>query len=86
VTGMFGVFHLGTIELLGLPSADAKAGSKPVSLGSYYVSPREAVTLDVEVALAPTIGTLVLMLRDADGKDLGELDRVMVPAAEPDKR
>jgi Domain of unknown function (DUF4380) len=85
VAGLFGVFHLGTVDLLGLPNADAKAGAKPTSLGSYYVSPREPVALDLEVPLAPTIGTLVLMLRDADGKDLGELDRVAVPAVEPAK-
>lgn len=88
VTGLFGVFHHGTVELLGLPAAEGKdkAGAKAASLGSYYVSPLEAVTLDLEVGLSPTIGTLVLMLRDAEGKDLGELDRVAVPAVEPEKR
>lgn len=92
VAGLFGVFHIGTVELLGLPATDIKeakdpkAGAKAISLGSYYVSPLEPVALDVEVPLSPTISTLVLMLRDADGKDLGELDRVAVPPAEPEKR
>ena len=81
-TAHIGVFHQGTIDLLGLPAADAKA-AKPVALGSYYVSPTEAFQLDVEVALPPTVGVLVLMLRDGEGTSLGELDRVAVPLAEP---
>ena len=85
VSGLFGVFHHGTVDLIGLPTGDAKTG-KPVSLGSYYVSPLEPLTLDVEVTLAPTIGTLALVLRDSDGRDLGELDRVPVPPAETEKR
>lgn len=81
VAGLFGVFHLGTVELHGLPAADAKAGTKPVVLGSYYVSPLEPVTLDLDVAMPAGIGTVVLLLRDSDGKDLGELDRAAVPVA-----
>jgi hypothetical protein len=54
-----------------------------VALGSYYVSPLEPLTLDVEVTLPPTVGILALVLRDADGKSLGEIDRVAVPQAEP---
>lgn len=85
VTGQFGVFHQGTIDLLGLPAADAK-GAKPVALGSYYVSPLEPVALDVEVVLSPTIATIALALRNSDGHDLGEIDRANVPAAEAEKR
>jgi hypothetical protein len=81
VTGHFGVFHQGTIELTGLPAGDSK-DAKPVALGSYYVTPLEPVVLEVEVALAPAVGTLVLSLRDADGQVLGELDRVVLAPAE----
>jgi hypothetical protein len=83
VNGLFGVFHLGTIELQGLPATEGKTPAKPVALGSYYVSPLEPLTLDVEVTLPPTVGILALVLRDADGKSLGEIDRVAVPQAEP---
>jgi hypothetical protein len=36
--------------------------------------------------LSPGIGSVQLLLRDADGHELGELDRIAVPAAEPEKR
>lgn len=85
VTGLFGVFHHGTIELVGLPAGD-KPTAKSVSLGSYYVSPLEPFVMDVDIALSPTIATLVLTLRDGEGKTLGELDRLLVPAAEPANR
>lgn len=84
VTGTFGVFHQGTVDLLGLPQ-DAKTG-KPVALGSYYVSPLEPIALDVEVTLSSAISTLAVVLRDSDGRDLGEIDRVAVPPGEAEKR
>jgi len=85
VNGLFGVFHHGTVELIGLPAGD-KPTAKSISLGSYYVSPLEPFALDVEIALSPTIATIAVVLRDGDGKNLGELDRQPVPPAEPEKR
>lgn len=79
VAGTFGVFHQGTVELVGLPAGEEKKPPKVVSLGSYYVSPLEPLALDVDVPLSANIASLALILRDVDGKSLGELDRQMVP-------
>jgi hypothetical protein len=88
VTGVFGVFHQGTVELLGLlaVAGEAKNPPKTVSLGSYYVSPLEPLSLDVEVPLASNIVGMSLILRDIDGKAQGELDRLVIPPAEPANR
>ena len=80
VTGLFGVFHQGTVELVGLPAGEEKKPLKVVSLGSYYVSPLEPLALDVDVPLSANIVSVALILRDVDGKSLGELDRLAVPS------
>lgn len=86
VNGVFGVFHQGTVELLGLLAGESKNPPKTVSLGSYYVSPLEPLSLDVEVPLAPNIVGMSLILRDIDGKSQGELDRFVIPPADPTNR
>ena len=79
VRGLFGVFQGGTIELLAMPGTDAKQ-NKPTSLGSYYVTPLEAMPLDVEVRLPNGTTHVMAIVRDAMGKEIGELDRALVPA------
>ncbi len=86
VSGLFGVFHQGTVELIGLPAGESKSPPKAVSLSSFYVSPLEPVVLDVEAVLTPGIAVVAVILRDGEGKSLGELDRLPVPLAEPAKR
>jgi hypothetical protein len=78
VRGLFGVFQGGTIELLAFSGNEPKT-AKSTALGSYYVTPLEAMTLDVEVRLPLGTTHISAMVRDAKGKDVGELDRVMIP-------
>jgi hypothetical protein len=81
VSGTFGVFHQGTVDLIAMPATDAKgANAKPTALGSYYVTPLEPFRLDVEVIAPTTSSHLVLTMRDVEGGPLGELDRVAIPS------
>jgi hypothetical protein len=76
--GLFGVFQGGTVELIAIPGPAAKQ-QKNTSLGSYYVTPLEAMLLDIETKLP--VGTIAVsaIVRSAMGKEIGELDRVFVP-------
>lgn len=73
VTGRFGVFRRGVAEVqAGGQKGEAKVSGLPVS-------PAEAFVLDVTVDPGPKAKWISVVVKDAAGKQAGELARVAIP-------